>query len=43
MHQQDEDGGPVRMRRVISEAEISVGGSRQSAREYRIRKSSLIG
>jgi hypothetical protein len=43
----DQQGGS-RMRRVISEAEISVSNSHdqrssRSSREYRLRKSSLIG
>lgn len=44
----DEDAHGSRMRRVISEAEISVSNSNdqrssRSSREYRLRKSSLIG
>jgi hypothetical protein len=44
---EDEDEAPARMRRVISEAEISVSNGNDhrssSSREYRLRKSSLIG
>jgi hypothetical protein len=47
-HNMQQHGGTSRMRRVISEAEISVSNSHdqrssRSSREYRLRKSSLIG
>jgi hypothetical protein len=46
-HSDDEDNNEqpanATMRRVVSNAEINVGGERTSSSDYKVRKSSLIG